>query len=405
MSHQELNNRGRSQTFRTPTQLIMKLFKEYYRKAEIKLPKDFALREFAIQPFGSDTYIRHLAFRTIDDIKSYIQSKIPKHFYYSSAKYENPGLKDMESKKWLGSDLVFDIDTDHIPGCKEVKYWKCPKGHIGQLVDDIKSCPVCGEKIEKVSLVDDECVLRGLEETIKLVDVLMEDLGFTKDKIKVYFSGHRGYHVHVELGEDLALLSSDARREIVDYIIGLGLDLQSLKLVDEKHGRTKYYALLPRIDDYGWRRRIARILLYDLIKDSRNDKICKYISNEEPPSPQTIITNVGLMLEEVVDKSRILIDEKVTIDIHRLIRVPGSLNGKTGLLVVELDVSKLDKFKLSIKLSPFKEEAIFQPWINVKDITLLGNKLNLSKNTPIRMSLGLAVYLALKDLGEIKKII
>jgi len=393
MLHQELN--------KTSMKIIVKLFKDYYKKASIRLPHDYALREFAIQPFDSDTYIRHLAFKAIDDLRSYIQSKTPKHLYYSSAKYENPGLKDMESKKWLGSDLVFDIDTDHIPGCKEVRYWFCPKGHMGLINgEDIKSCPICGEKVDKIVLVDDECVIKGLNEVIKLVDVLVEDFGFSRKDVKIYFSGHRGYHVHVELDNETALMSSEVRREIIDYMIGLGLDLESLKLTNEKHGRTKYLALLPRIDDYGWRRRLAITLIK---QKNTSTHIHEYINGLTSPSISTTVSHTGIILDDIIEQAKILVDEKVTIDIHRLIRVPGSLNGKTGLKVI--DIKDLHDFSLSLDLSPFKGYAIFKPMVDLRNITILGTRINISKDTPVKIELGLAVYLALKNVGEIKRII
>ena len=52
--------------------------------------------------------------------------------------------------------------------------------------------------------------------------MLENDFGFSLDELHVFFSGHRGYHVHVE-EESVRSLDAMARKEIVDYVTGLGL--------------------------------------------------------------------------------------------------------------------------------------------------------------------------------------
>ena len=52
--------------------------------------------------------------------------------------------------------------------------------------------------------------------------MLENDFGFSADELHVFFSGHRGYHVHVE-DEAVRSLDAMARKEIVDYVTGLGL--------------------------------------------------------------------------------------------------------------------------------------------------------------------------------------
>lgn len=60
-------------------------------------------------------------------------------------------------------------------------------------------------------------------------------------------------------------------------------------------------------------------------------------------------------LIEFSKKSQIArIDTVVTTDIHRLIRFPGTLNGKTGFKKVELSLSDLDEF------DPFKSAIAFK---------------------------------------------
>ena len=50
----------------------------------------------------------------------------------------------------------------------------------------------------------------------------------------------------------------------------------------------------------------------------------------------------------------------MTTDIHRLIRMPGTLNGHTGLLAMKVPEERLDEF------DPFTEPVAFQGEMTVK---------------------------------------
>ena len=71
-------------------------------------------REFGFFLFEKNLVIRHKSFIKIDDLRSFFQKIVPAHAYYSTAYYENPE-KEMQKKDWIGADLFFDIDADHIP--------------------------------------------------------------------------------------------------------------------------------------------------------------------------------------------------------------------------------------------------------------------------------------------------
>ena len=102
-----------------------------------------------------------------------------------------PGL--MERKGWLGADLVFDIDGDHL---------------------DTEAC----RESKVVSLA---CLEDAKEEANKLIDVLTEELGLKPTK--VVFSGNRGFHVHV-VDEEVLALGQKERRELVNYLKAVGFD-------------------------------------------------------------------------------------------------------------------------------------------------------------------------------------
>jgi DNA primase small subunit len=356
MSHQELSSKTKN--------IIKGLFKEYYKKTDLRVPEDFILREFAFQTFDSESYIRHKSFNNPSTLKEYITSITPKHAYFSSALYREPGAENMDEKGWLGSDLIFDIDANEIPGCNPMKISVC----LDSGCDDVE-------------LINDECLELAKEHEEELVEVLINDLGFKHDEIEVQFSGNRGFHTRVHPKDQSWLsLDSSARREIVDYLRGVDLDLRYVVLVSSKSKKIRLS--LPRTDEGGWRRRLAKKLIDTNVEDLKNK------------------------LNEIISRCVVRVDEKVTIDTSRLIRIQESLNGKTGLRVVKLDVKDLQDFKLREDLSPFTNyTALIIPTTDVNNINILGYELSLMKGMSYKVPASVAIYLALSKLTYISKVI
>jgi DNA primase small subunit len=249
--------------------IVEVFFRNFYRNyAEFDVDA-VERREFAFQPLGGGM-VRHKAFKTLEELRRFVTEKAPRHIYHSAAYYERPGEEDMERKGWLGADLIFDIDGDHL---------------------DTESC-------RESKLVSLRCLEDAKEEANKLIDVLERELGLKPRR--VVFSGNRGFHVHVSDEEALALGAKE-RRELVNYLKAAGFD------------PTRFEAKLGR----------RRVVVYE----------------EE-------VAGSLLRLRQGVEDPRALkveIDEVVTQDVHRLIRTPGSLNGKTGLVALPLTTQDLGK--------------------------------------------------------------
>ncbi|HDI53058.1 MAG TPA: DNA primase catalytic subunit PriS, partial [Candidatus Bathyarchaeota archaeon] len=94
-------------------QFISERFREFYAERSIETPREMERREFGFIPFGAKMMFRHISFSTPEALRRYLIENAPAHVYYSSAYYENPEA-EMERKGWLGADLIFDIDADHI---------------------------------------------------------------------------------------------------------------------------------------------------------------------------------------------------------------------------------------------------------------------------------------------------
>ncbi|MFX1338069.1 MAG: hypothetical protein ACFFDK_05630, partial [Promethearchaeota archaeon] len=104
------------------------------------------------------------------------------------------------------------------------------------------------------------------------------------------------------------------------------------------------------------------------------------------------------------------IDEPVTIDIHRLIRYPGSLHGATGFKVQEIGLNELENFKPlnehNQKLDPivFKSKniqkiEIIETYVPPTEIS--GNKYGPFKNgEKIEVPHHIAVFLLCKGVAK-----
>ncbi|MCQ2085944.1 MAG: DNA primase catalytic subunit PriS [archaeon] len=299
------------------------------------MPSRFGKREFGFMFFGKDFVRRHMRFVSLTDIENFIYTQVPAHCYYSTAYYRKPDAPTIGDKDWLGADLVFDLDADHLAGAENMSY------------------PEMLEQIKK--------------EVIKLVDsFLLDDLGFDESQVHVVFSGGRGYHVHIE-EKDVIGLDSYGRREIVDYITSNGLDTNwTVASVDK--GRN------GSIDDFGgWELRIINAMrgiiddvcnfgpdevkkLYPSVKNVDNNSIkkCKIYLQESGTKifrkegmvslRKDIREFLRLATQDVMSELSGKIDEPVTTDTKRLIRLPGSIHGKSGLRVVPLSRDSLTDF-------------------------------------------------------------
>lgn len=355
---------------------VHNMFAEYYQRNSsfIQPPTSIEKREFGFFLFKDRIMLRHKAFRNVDDLRSLLKRVVPSDVYYSSAYYERPE-REMEEKGWLGADLVFDIDADHIPTpcAKDHDRWICMScGTTGRGLAP-QECPACGERrFDERTWPCEVCLESAKAETMKLIDMLMKDFGFLPEGISVGFSGHRGYHVHVE-SEEIRKLDQMARKEIVDYLVGIGLETDFHGL--ERSGTRARVLAGPSLDDSGWRGRIARGT-YDFLLTATPEELEKMglkktlvntiiqhkkelLESWKEAGPWGIVKGIGIerwrqIAEHGVTKQSAKIDTVVTTDIHRLIRLGNTLHGKTGLKKIEVPITEIEDF------DPFKDALVFR---------------------------------------------
>lgn len=354
---------------------LRRTFAGYYSAADVRLPDRFGRREWGFMFFGRDSMLRHVSFRSGSEARSFLGREAPAHVYHSAAYYTRPDAPRMRDKEWLGADLIFDLDADHIEGAGEMSYEEmlsAVKREIGRLLDEF----------------------------------ILGDLGFDAGHVHIVFSGGRGYHIHVTDPSVLELESRE-RRELVDYITGVGLDLDGIfrRVVVGERGRGRFRRpvktrVMPLKDEPGWRGRmaratlelidelealgerdavermtvlrgarrtglgtqVARSLYRDLFSAGsggvrgadriRREGVLDVFSKEELGRWffEMIKETAGVKLEKKRDERVTDVraggetDEPVTSDVKRLIRLPTSLHGRTGFLVAPLSFDELKAF-------------------------------------------------------------
>ena len=173
---------------------------------------------------------RHQSLLDIGGLQEFLVVNRPKHVYFSAGVYQKPGTPSMVGKNWMGSDLIFDLDADHLRSFSS-------KGNT--YAEMLYACK---------------------DELWKLLDFLIEDFSFPN--LEIVFSGGRGYHVHVR-HDEVRELDRSARREVVDYILGAGVELETIVQTETVAGIGLKNPTKKRSmgTGGGWDRRVHRAML------------------------------------------------------------------------------------------------------------------------------------------------
>ena len=249
----------------------------------------------------------------------------------------------MADKDWLGADLIFDLDGDHLPGVTD------------------KDFPAMINVIQ--------------EQAWSLWnDFLEPDFGFKQEYLQVTFSGHRGFHLHYR-DPKYFHLDSESRRELVSHIRGEGVEVSDLlnrSAMPNASGWAKRVAkgVTSVVDDldriYNGDNKLLNTITAGLqemmdregVKGLRGKSSIEKLSelmqsdnrrNRVLSGRLAVLNNYAVLFQNLIkaDSSVVLgnageTDEVVTIDTRRQIRWPGSLHGKSGLRVTEFPLSRLD---------------------------------------------------------------
>ena len=419
---------------------LKRLFQAYYQEEQKNFPKvsSFNLREFGFIPWEKKVFMkRHMKFENPKELGVYLIRDTPRHLYSSGSLYLEPDAREMENKKYQGCDLIIDIDVDHFyTPCKEKHdLWYC-KECSAEGTGMPEKCPECKKsKFTKMNWVCNDCLDVAKNEIKKLVyNFLIPDFGISEKDMRIAFSGHRGYHLKVE-SEELRKLNSDERREIVDYLTGDNISFELLGLIEKS---TEIHGLLK--ENLGWSQKIMSKIEEILLKPEKeienmlqsehsfdfNHNVVESFLNYKDDFLELItqgqrnvwaIEGFGLtmwkkFLKEIVKQVGVELDEPVSIDIHRLIRYPGSLHGKTGFKVQEISLNELEEFnpldEANEKLDPivFTSKKNLTQKLEIMENTIPMTKIKgveygpYSKGEKIEVPHHIAVFLLCKEVAK-----
>jgi len=343
-------------------EFLKREFAHYYERNEPDYPLMIESREFG---FGFEKKIdfRHKRFNTNEELHKYLITNGPLFCSYSIAYYTAPEAKPMSNKMMFNIDLVFDID--------------------------IHGCPRHSDKY-----VCDECLGRAKEDALKLIEeFLVPDFGVSKKDISVNFSGNRGYHIHVN-DDRYRGLKGKEREEIVSFLNGIGLDAG----IFCEEG--------PRVNSPAWFGRIAKCIKERLergeIKTSKREE---YLDNIERGIWSNIRESTWFYreFEECRKRFSANVDAQVTTDVSRLIRLPGTIHGETGLVAKRLrsvdDLGGFDPLKDAIFAG--EEEIEVELLEGIPQMSIGGRTFDEINNKNAHLPKYYAIYLIGKGVAKL----
>jgi len=390
----------------TETKIFLsKRFKDYYWKNRVPAPPEIEMREFGFGTLETKIKARHRAFKNSTELGNFLKREAPFYISYSAAYYEFPGNQPMSSKNWLGADLVFDLDMP-------MEFLSSKK------MDEVK------------------------RETLNLVEFLENDFGFSQKDVEINFSGSKGYHLRIR-NEGIRGLGRDERREIVDYVAGTINFVDYLRVEEDEGGIPVLMG--PKDEDSGWAGRIYAGL-YNFIRDSGikemetvkgiGEKKAKEIHDNRnrilrevekgiysripeivtvdvssiktntPNITKPVIKKVSSPLVDAIIRERAIktlaaedTDKMVTIDTARIMRLPDSLHGGSGLRASI--VKRIDKFNPLVDSVAFSDDGV-EIELNRKVPKFDFNENRFGPfSGRVKVPQYCAVYLLLKGCGEI----
>lgn len=400
-------------------------YAHWYHLHPPAMPDRFTRREFGFilwpdRP-GPPPFVRHRAYADAGRFHDYLERAGPHSVYYSTAYYRRPGEMKMADKQWLGAELIFDLDADHLAEAEKAK----AEGHEMPLG-------------EQLALVKTQ-FKRLLDE------FLLGDFGLSDKDVWITFSGGRGYHAHV-VEERLMQLDGKGRREVVDYVTGkvptekgtskpdLSLFIQERAVGIDGRGKfakvTRQETMAPASTP-GWPGRLTRALVEALrrnVLEAERPAAKKWLTSLEGVGPdgagRFLDKFDAAMLDRIaqgyVDQGRVVralchrvleqqaipfakgeTDEPVTADTKRLIRLPGSLHGKSGLKVVTLTRDQLDGFDPLRDAVAFPMDPVRIVPRKDQEATLGGERVAVKGGEPVEVPLPHAVFWLARQSGTI----
>lgn len=390
-------------------------FKEYYEKNYVPEIPEIDKREFGIGIFGKKIANRHMEFKNENELNNYLQRETPFYISYSNAYYKFPKKRPMKAKELIKADLIYEFDADDLKiECKiEHDKWKCKEcGKEGK--GRVEKCDECGSKsIELEQWFCTNCFEEVKKQMKKLIKILDKELDILND-CSINFSGNAGYHLHLR-NEKIQKLKQSARIELLDYLTGYGYK-------EEESGFNFKERQMPnREKAKGWNKRIIEEIknlvqgeeeIIAGITNSRistiqkidKEKIINQIENGTMPTignEQKTQDFWKKLIDYIKEKNSLDIDRQTSTDLNKIIRMPNTIHGGTGLVAKTIKIEELAKHEPLKDCIAFSENPK-KVYINkAPRIEIGGHKYGPYENQEIEIEEYAAIFMIAKKIAKL----
>ncbi|MEA1904350.1 MAG: DNA primase catalytic subunit PriS [Candidatus Hadarchaeota archaeon] len=302
-----------------------RFYAEEWNKRELPdfILHTLSLREFGFDYDGSGPSDRYNQFMTIEQLADFLRNKAPYAVYGSVALYEEPAMR----KKWLKSELVFDVDAKDLP----IKSCNCSDGKV---------CEVCLDEARQVAIM--------FAETLRS-DLALRDVNFI-------YSG-RGFHVRVT-DKAAMKLGQTERGQIVEYVTGgviptdMTMALGYSKVFRDRLARVFEHLDERQLSQSGLRKALVRKLMEE--KDKALAAIHRGRLEEIESFEGMGSKSFQRLLQFLTRLNLEFTDGKVTIDTKRILRLPSSLHSTVSMKCIL--VRDIERFSIDEAVPKFVRE-------------------------------------------------
>lgn len=367
---------------------LKKNFSDYYKKNAISSVPDVIHREFGFGVFKRKIANRNLAFSSELEMNYFLREKAPLFFSYSNSYYAFPSRTPTIQKKWLKADLIYEFDADEL-GLEVLTQ-------------------------NNIQWFNDEHLGEARKQVFRLIGFLENDFNFPASEVLVNFSGKAGYHVHLRW-EKISNLNKRARIELVDYLTAqridftnLGFDFDSLICPVHKglwanrliNGAKEFFNLDPKI--------ASKIIASQPKRTAQAFSLRgKVVSSLDEGKLAPVFAKKSSIVwkkifEYVLNKEKIPIDRQTSIDLNKIIRVPSTLHGDTGLVAKTISIDSLKSFDPFVDAVVFGEEMVKINVLSAPKFSLKGKTFGPFENSIQELPLFAAIYLIGKGAATLK---
>lgn len=368
---------------------LLKLVKEYYDGAEMTV-SSIPRRELAFLTWDN-RMVRHQSFDNQEDFQEAVLKRAPKAVYASLSKYLDPSHrtpKDVDRKsvncQECGHAYKSDSPKSPCPKCgveNEKTNTNTKDRRAMDLAFDIDYGDIPGADLRSPK----ENLGAAARSTLNLVKILVEDLGFDYSDMNITFSGKKGFHVRVAnnhpLFSDSTQKDESVRKTLVSYVSGYDFKpLDFVKVHAHLHSANTWHL---KAYESGWGYRFNQSVEYllkaakgstedfdrvlDIYSPWHDDKKRKGQKKNLPSQKvlegfrkacnehrDSILKGGDIRQMKDAEAKRLLyfalartrlrhasfVDKVVTGDKARVLRIPGSLHGGSGLVCCEVPTLK-----------------------------------------------------------------